>query len=108
MFEVCELVGLYILHEMTLHFPQLNFGLYRDDGLGEHSKIPKREEEQLKKELHKFFREKFGLKITVEKGNEQVNMLDTNLDLETGEYKPYKKLMTSPSMSIQDQTTQHQ
>ena len=94
--EVCELVGLYILHEMAINFPQINFGLYRDDGLGEHSDIPKREEEQLKKELHKFFREKFGLRITVEKGEKQVNMLDVNLDLKTEDFKPYKKPNDKP------------
>ena len=41
--EICELVGLYILSEMAKQYPWINFGLYRDDGLGEHSKLPKRE-----------------------------------------------------------------
>ena len=94
--EVCELVGLYILHEMAINFPQINFGLYRDDGLGEHDEIQKREEEQLKKELNKFLREKFGLRITVEKGEHQVNMLDVNLDLKTEDFKPYKKPNDKP------------
>ena len=31
--EVCELVGLYILHKLTTAFPNGNIGLYRDDGL---------------------------------------------------------------------------
>ena len=31
--EVAELVGLLILSKINEQFPQLNFGLYRDDGL---------------------------------------------------------------------------
>ena len=36
--EVCELVGLYILHKVKAdpRLKKLNFGLYRDDGLGIH------------------------------------------------------------------------
>ena len=60
------------------------------------SKIPKREEEQLKKELHAFFEEKFGLKITVEKGKEDVNHLDVTLDLAKEDFKPYKKPNDKP------------
>ena len=32
--EVCELVGLFILHQMKDAFPSIDFGLYREDGLG--------------------------------------------------------------------------
>ena len=94
--EVCELVGLYILHEMATHYSWINFGLYRDDGLGEHDEIPKREEEQLKKDLHAFFLEKFGLRITVEKGKKEVNHLDVSLDLAKEDFKPYKKPNDKP------------
>ena len=31
--EVCELVGLFILNELTKKFGKENIGLYRDDGL---------------------------------------------------------------------------
>ena len=37
--EVCELVGLYILDELRRAIPNMNFGLYRDDGLAEHKKM---------------------------------------------------------------------
>ena len=94
--EVCELVGLYILHEMAKHYSWINFGLYRDDGLGEHNEIPKREEEQLKKDLHAFFLEKFGLRITVEKGKKEVNHLDVTMDLAKEDFKPYKKPNDKP------------
>ena len=32
--EVCELVGIYLLHQVNTEFPNINFGLYRDDVLG--------------------------------------------------------------------------
>ena len=32
--ELCELVGLYIIQKVKESFPQINLGLYRDDGLG--------------------------------------------------------------------------
>ena len=31
--EVCELVGLYILHKLSSQFPEGDISLYRDDGL---------------------------------------------------------------------------
>ena len=38
--EVCELVGILILQKMKDSFPDINFGLYRDDGLGAYKRIP--------------------------------------------------------------------
>ena len=35
--EVCELVCLFLLDEVRNNIPDLNIGLYRDDGLGYHS-----------------------------------------------------------------------
>ena len=32
--EVCELVGLFLLHEINQNFSDGNMGLYRGDGLG--------------------------------------------------------------------------
>jgi len=41
--EVCELVGLFILDEMRANFLRLNFGIYRDDCLGAHRRLPGRD-----------------------------------------------------------------
>ena len=40
--EVCELVGLFLLNEIKSKFPELEFGIYRDDGLAIHRRIPGR------------------------------------------------------------------
>ena len=38
--EICELVGLFLLDKVRTDFPDLSFGLYRDDGLAVHRRIP--------------------------------------------------------------------
>jgi hypothetical protein len=38
--EVCELVGLYLLHQVKSAFPNISFGLYHDDGLGYYKNMP--------------------------------------------------------------------
>ena len=93
--EVCELVGLYLLNEIKREIPTLNFGLYRDDGLGIHKKQAKTHTERIKKKLHKLFNEN-GLKIIVETNAQQVNFLDTTLNLSSNTHRPYRKPNDSP------------
>ena len=93
--EICELVGLLLLEEIRKRFPDLNFGLYRDDGLAVHRRIPGPRLDSIRKELHKMFAE-FGLKITVETNLTQVNFLDTTLDLCNESYTPYRKPNDTP------------
>jgi len=47
--EVCELVGVYLLFLMKENFPTLDFGLYRDDGLGCYKNMPGPKMNKLKK-----------------------------------------------------------
>ena len=93
--EICELCYAYILTRLNHDFPKLNLGLYRDDGLGAHPRIPGRELEKTKQKLHKVFKE-FGLRITVEPSAKEVNFLDVTLDLTTETYKPYRKPNDQP------------
>ena len=88
--EVAELVGLKLLAEIKQKVPELNFGLYRDDGLatiktGRGCKI-----ENAKKKLIQIFKNE-GLKITIETRLHRVNFLDVTLDLQEKAYKPFKK-----------------
>ena len=89
--EVCELVGLYILHKMNEKFPELNTGLYRDDGLSALKRTPKTKLERLKKNMIKMFKEEFGLKITLESDLTIVDHLDVTLDLHGEKFYPYRK-----------------
>ena len=61
--EMCEFVGLYILHKMKTNYPEIHFGLYRDDGLGTYIKTDKQELEQKRKAISKMFKE-MDLNIT--------------------------------------------
>ena len=51
--EMCEFVGLYILHKMKSNFSEINFGRYRDDGLGKIIKTDKPDLEQKRKVIFK-------------------------------------------------------
>ena len=88
--EVCELVGLYLLHQMREKFPLVDFGLYRDDGLGCYKKLPGPVMERTRKEIIQLFKAN-NLSITIDANMHQVNFLDTNLNLENGKFRPYRK-----------------
>ena len=87
--EMCELVGLYILHNMRNKFPELNFGLYRDDGLATLKSTRKTKTEQKKKAIIKMFKE-MNLEITIDTGLHRVNFLDVTLHI-NGTFWPYAK-----------------
>ena len=88
--EVCELVGIYLLHQVNTEFPNINFGLYRDDGLGNYTSMPGPTTERTRKAIIKIFK-KNGLNITIDMNMIQSNFLDVSLNIETGQYKPYRK-----------------
>ena len=88
--QVCELVGLFLLHQMRDKFPMLNFGLYRDDGLAYHKRMPGPSLDRIRKEIIKLFQDN-GLKITIETSMKTVDFLDVTLNLINEDYKPYKK-----------------
>ena len=62
--QVCELVGLYLLNLMRDRFPMMNFGLYRDDGLACHRRIPGPTLDRYRKGIEDLFLEN-ELKITI-------------------------------------------
>ena len=88
--EVCELVGIYILHLMKNKFPEIDFGLYRDDGLGCYNNIPGHELSTMEKEIHKIFKS-INLKIELKLNLTQVNFLDVTLNIEKEKFWPYRK-----------------
>ncbi|MCP3851699.1 MAG: hypothetical protein GY694_15895, partial [Gammaproteobacteria bacterium] len=88
--EVCELVGLLILSKMKTKFPEINFGLYRDDGLGAQKVTRKAKMEQKKKAITKMFRD-LGLEITIDTNMNVVNFLDATLSMKDGKFWPYSK-----------------
>ena len=90
--ECCEIVGLFLLEELSeLGVDQ---GIYRDDGLCVTDLAP-REVEKTKKKMSEIFR-KYKLEITIEANKKKVDFLDIYLDLEKGEYGPFRKPEDNP------------
>ena len=92
--EVCELVGLYILSKLNNLPAGIISALYRDDGIVL-SRLSRQETENVKKRICAIFRE-LGLKITVSANRKIIDFLDVNLNLNTGEYKQFRKEGDTP------------
>ena len=91
--ETCELIGLFLLHELQKEHGQ-QVGLYRDDGLAILNETPQ-EIERIKKKMCYIFKS-HGLRITIEANKKIVNYLDVTLDLNQKTYKPFKKPNDTP------------
>ena len=91
--ETCELVGCYLLSQLT-QIPEIDIGLYRDDGLAVLNQTPQKIE-NVKKEICRIFANN-NLRITIEANQKIVNFLDVTLDLITERFKPYSKPATTP------------
>ena len=79
--EICELVCLLIIHGMKDSFPQLDFGLFRDDSISGYNKIPGPHLTKLRKDIEAFFKT-LSLKITIETILRIVDFLDVTLDMQ--------------------------
>ena len=93
--EICELVGIFMLSELSGIIDKADIGLYRDDGLGVMRGISKPEIERRKKAIIQIFK-RHGLSITVCTGMSTVDYLDVEFDLKNSLYKPYKKPNSTP------------
>ena len=93
--EICELVGLFILKEISDKFGKENVGLYRDDGLILFHGKSGRLADKARKTLHTIFHD-LGLKITAEVNNHIVNFLDITLNLQEETFFPYRKPNNDP------------
>jgi hypothetical protein len=93
--EICELVGLYILNDLSRKFGKDFVGLYRDDGLALVKGKSGRVIDNARKDLCKLFRQ-YDLKITSQVYYQKVNFLDVTLDLRNESYQPYRKPDNEP------------
>ena len=87
--EICELVGLFLLSQITLKIDKKFVGLYRDDGLSALD-VTGPQAEKLKKQITTICK-KHGFGITVEKLTPQTDFLEVTLNLHTGKFWPYRK-----------------
>ena len=93
--EICELVGLYLLHKLQPLLDMKNTGLYRDDGLAALKCQSARRLDRIRKDIVQVFKSE-GLDITCETNLIITDFLDVTLDLSTGKYSPYRKPDTAP------------
>lgn len=94
--EVCELVGLYLLHKLQPLFPNnSSVGLYRDDGLAAVDNLSGPQQDRLRKDIIEVFK-KEGLQITISVNLKSVDFLDVQFDLATNRYFPYRKPNDTP------------
>ena len=84
--EVCELLGVYILHLLRTVMRKENVGLYRDDGLSILRNSSGSEIEQKRKQIIQTFKS-CGLNMTVKTNLKTVDFLD----LINNTYQPYRK-----------------
>ena len=77
--EVCELVGSYMLIQLTHYVNKESIGLYRDDGLGVFPNISKPEIERKKKQIVEIFKE-CELYVTTQCNLKLVEFLEVTFD----------------------------
>ena len=93
--EICELVGLFMLHNLANVVGAHNIGLNRDDGLAGLKDASGPTAERTRKKIIKIFQE-HGLKIIADTNLVETNFLDVTLNLKSGKYWPFRKPNNSP------------
>ena len=93
--KICELVGLFLLNNLTQLVGSNNIGLYRDDGLAILENASGPSSKRIKKRIIKLFQH-HGLKIIAEINLVQTNFLDVTFDLRSGRYWPFRKPNDQP------------
>ena len=88
--EVCELVGNYLLYELSKLYEKKNIGLYRDDGVAVFKNKSGPESEKIRKSIQAKFREN-ELKITIQCNLKIVDHLDVTFNLTDSSYRPCNK-----------------
>ena len=88
--EICESVGIYILHRLSTIIEKNDNGIYRDDGLLVLHNVNKQQIDRTRKNIIKLFKD-IGFNIDIETNLKVVDFLDITFNLASGTYKPYKK-----------------
>ena len=88
--EVCELIGLFLLDNLSKKFGKNNVGLYRDDGLILPKNASGPQSERTRKDITREFKRQ-GLNISISANLKICNFLDVTLNLTDGNNYPYRK-----------------
>ena len=93
--EICELVGLLLLNDVTTLLGKENVGLYRDDGLAVVDKATGPKLDRMRKDIIAIFKN-HGLSITIDINLKIVEFLDVTFNLHQNKYYPYRKPNDTP------------
>ena len=93
--EVCELVGLFLLHDLSNLIGKNNVGFYRDDGLAVVDNASGPQMDKIRKQMHDIFR-KHDLIITIETNLSATDFLDVSFNLSQNTYSPFRKPGNKP------------
>ena len=88
--EVCEPLGLFVLHQLSQAITSSAMGLYRDDGLAILRNTPGPGVEQIRKTILKTFQQQ-GLQVTADANMIETDFLDITLNLCSDKFWPYRK-----------------
>jgi hypothetical protein len=88
--EVCELVGIFILYQLSQFYNKKDLGLYRDDGLAVFKERNGQQMDKIKKHFVDIFKIN-NLHLSINCNMKIVNFLDLTLNLESNSYRPYSK-----------------
>ena len=88
--EVCELVGIFLLFQLSQDYKREDFGLYRDDVLVIFKNKRGQQMEKIKKHFVKMF-ESNDFLISIQCIMKIVNYLDVTFDLNGNSFRQYSK-----------------
>ena len=88
--EVCELIGLFLLNNLSEKYGKNNVGLYRDDGMVLLRNASGPQSERTRKDITRELK-KQGLNISISTNQKICNFLDVTLNLTDGTHYPYRK-----------------
>ena len=93
--EICELVGLFLLHQLCLILDKDDVGLYRDYGLAVLRNSSGPDAEKMRKKVTQAFRQ-HDLQVTVDTNLTQIDFLDVTLNLSSKKCWLFRKLNDPP------------
>ena len=93
--EICELVGLYLLNQLSTVIDKSSVGLYRDDGLAAINNANGPKLDRIRKDIIALFKEE-GLSITIETNLIKTDFLDVTFNPATKKYFPFRKAYDTP------------
>ena len=85
-----EIIGLFLLNNLSEKYGKSNVGLYRDDGLVLLRNTSGPQSERTRKDITREFK-KQGLNISISTNQKICNFLDVTLNLTDGTHSPYRK-----------------